>query len=223
MCDNIEERLKKLTLSRNDKSIVDIQKYIRGFLLRKSIRKLNDGMTFTYLEKCIKNYKNTIIFETTFNDLLKSKKIRKTNFPSHISENLVKFAFYKKYRVMPNWDVKVGDLEIDIPFCRHIRLEVKGSIDLCNGPPTFGPCESWDRIYFVDAKDILNDRYKIYEFKIKNTDLKWKNLKVNKNETYEDQCIQGRRPRLTFNEILNQIGAENYTILFDGLLRDLGN
>jgi len=59
------------------------------------------------------------------------------NFPSHISENIVKFALFKKYNIMPNWDTKTGDLDLF-----NLKIEVKGFSS--TGPSSFGPTEEWD-------------------------------------------------------------------------------
>ena len=183
------------------------------------VKQLQDGMDLDKLLECIKMYNQTIIFETHMNLILKKKKIRKTNFPSHISENIVKFVYLKKYGIMPNWDTDKGDLVIS-GFQKIIRIESKGSINLRNGPPTFGPTETWDYIYFVDGVDTLNFRYKVYEIKLKNSDTDWQNLKVSKTQTYGDQCVQSRRPRLNFDSIESQLG-DKCQLIFDGPISEL--
>ena len=55
---------------------------------------------------------------------------------------------------MPNWDIKKGDLLMD-KLINPLRFEIKGSIDLSNGPPTFGPKESWNYIYFKKVKKLI--------------------------------------------------------------------
>ena len=181
--------------------------------------KVIDSFTYDLLLACIENYNNAIKFENVMNKSLKKKKIRKTNFPSHISENIVKFAFYKTYKVMPTWDTDKGDLLLP-QYSK--RIECKGSINLSNGPPTFGPKEEWDYIYFVDGVETLDLKYKVYEIKLKNNSKKWKNMMVNKTETYHDHCIQGRRPRLTFDQISKNIGKD-CKLIFDGHISELNN
>lgn len=132
-------------------STILIQKWWRGHISRKGMKTLKDSMTLSCLEKCIDEFNKTIAFESEMNKLLKNKKIRLSNFPSHISENIVKFVLAKKYGVMPNWDTNKGDLCIHIKPSTTIQIKVKGSIDLSNGPPSFGPTENWDKIYFVDG------------------------------------------------------------------------
>tara|TARA_Y100000816_G_scaffold185932_1_gene134974 strand:+ start:4658 stop:5263 length:606 start_codon:yes stop_codon:yes gene_type:complete len=198
---------------------IKIQKIWRGYIIRKKNCTLKDGMNINMLEKCIESYKSTIEFEKMINNSLCNKKIRLSNFPSHISENIVKFVLFKKYKIMPTWDTDKGDLIFSF-LKKIIRIEVKGSIDLSNGPPTFGPTENWDFIYFVDGLNNSIKKYKVYEVKLSNISIQWKNMKVNKTQSYEDQCKQGRRPRLTFSEIQKQLG-DCCKLIFDGYISEL--
>ena len=118
---------------------------------------------------------------------------------------------------MPSWDMKPGDLMIN-----NLKLEVKGSLDLNNGPISFGPNENWNFIYFLDGYDTLNLNYKVYEIKHKNKSELWKSLKINKDETYENQCIQKRRPRINFNKIQEHFKDE-CKLIFNGNFKDLNN
>ena len=193
---------------------MSINAIIKGFQQRLHNKKLKDNMTLELLERCIDNYNNTIMMEKQINTHLSKKKIRQSNFPSHISENIAKFAICKRYGIMPTWDTEKGDLFI------NSQLEVKGSIDLHNGPPTFGPTEVWSHIFFVDGVDTQLKKYKVYHFPLSNDSDKWRNLKVNKTETYHDQCIQKRRPRLSFKQIQSQLPNE-CTLIFDGHISQL--
>ena len=56
---------------------------------------------------------------------------------------------------------------------------------------------------------------------ITNTDPLWKNIKVNKKETYEDQCNQSRRPRIGFDKIKEQLPDKYCKIIFDGNIKEL--
>ena len=197
-----------------------IQRRWRNYRNNQSIILLQDSMTFDLLMQCIDQYNNTIIFEKNINRQLKNKKIRQSNFPSHISENIVKFAYCKKYKIMPTWDTETGDLQLHYNPTEKIKIEVKGSINLYNGPPTFGPTEYWDIILFIDGKDTLNKNYKIFEIRLSPNTPQWEQLMVNKKETYKDQCKAGRRPRLAFKEIHNQL--QNYCkVIFDGHIDSL--
>lgn len=200
-------------------ALVKTQALYRGYILRKHNKILNDNFDINLLKKCINVYKNTINNEKNANKKLKNKKIRLSNFPSHISENIAKFAICHKYKIMPLWDTDKGDLIIKKNNIFR-RIEVKGSINLNNGPCTFGPKEEWDCIYFIDGLEFEKDIYKIYECKLSNKSDIWKNIKVNKTQTYEEQCLQKRRPRITFAELQKQLNS-NCSKIFEGNLDEL--
>jgi len=56
---------------------------------RNKLRRLKDSMDINILDKCIDIYNETIRSEEHINKLMKTKKIRKSNFPSHISKNII--------------------------------------------------------------------------------------------------------------------------------------
>ena len=201
--------------------IILIQSFIRKYLIKNKNKKICDGMTFELLNTCIDNYIDTIQQEKKINQVLKSKKIRLSNFPSHISENIAKFAIFNKYKIMPNWDIKKGDLLMD-KLINPLRFEIKGSIDLSNGPPTFGPKESWNYIYFIDGKENDIKKYKVYEVKLSNNSDIWRNIKINNSQTFFDQCNQGRRPRINFTNLQSQLG-DKCKLIFYGYLSELNN
>ena len=201
-------------------NVINIQRHWRGLFLRKKLTKLQDNMTPILLLESLNLYNNIIQTEKKINNSLKNKKIRYSNFPSHISENIVKFVFAKKYGVMPTWETKVGDLCLFHNETRFIKIEVKGSIDLSNGPSSFGPTECWDYLYFVDGVDHEKNFFKVYEIKLSNNSKEWKNIKVSKTDTYENQCFQKRRPRVNFKEIYKQLG-ENCSLIFNDNILNL--
>ena len=141
------------------------------------------------------------------------------NFPSEISENIVKYAFYKKYKFYPQWNIKSGDLIVPIKN-NNIIIKVKSFSSL--GPSSFGPNEKWDILYFVYAINYIKQKFIIYEIKLSNSSEIFSNIKINKNETYKFQCLQKRRPRINFYNLFPQI-KKYTTIIFDGYFRDLKN
>ena len=90
------------------------------------------------------------------------------------------------------------------------------------GPPTFGPTEKWDQLYFLDAIDYHDYKFKLYEVPLSNDSDEWKSLKVSKSQTFEDQADQGRRPRIVFDEIQTQLG-ERCKMMWEGDIRNLFN
>lgn len=196
----MEEVLDKMYLLKiNDKPIIKIQSLCRGYLTRKELQKPKDGMTMHILLKMLKKYNSKIIFNKKINEKLTKKKIRNENFPSEISENIVKFYIFKYHKIMGNWDTKCGDLEV-----LNKKIEIKGFMS--TGPSSFGPTEKLDVLYFVDCVKTLDGIFKIYEIKLSNENVIWKNIKISKKQTFKDACKQGIRPRLVFKSIEKQIG-----------------
>jgi hypothetical protein len=195
------------------RNIIKIQSLVRARYTRYKLYQNKDNMSIDLIKRLLDKYIEVCQLYDEINIHLNKKKCRKPNFPSEISENLVKFAFQRKYNITPCWDTKKGDLIINL-LNFNKRLEIKGFTSF--GPSSFGPTESWDYIYFVDAMDIMNKNFKIYEIRLSQNNKVWKNLKMNTKETYEDQCLQKRRPRICFNELLKQLKNEYYSIIFDG-------
>lgn len=188
--------------------ILLLQKTARGHLCRKNLRKPKDHMTIPLVLVLLQQYTAHYHYVCTLNNVLSKKKIRHTNFPSEISENIVKFVFYRTYGIMPTWDTDSGDLQ-----CGHMSIEVKAFSSI--GPTSFGPTEKWDRIYFLDATRFYHSFFRVYECKLKNTSPLWQQLRMNETETYGDQCRQGRRPRLCFQEISRQLGPDHCRLIFE--------
>ena len=151
---------------------------------------------------------------------MSKKKRRNENFPSDISENIAKFAVFKKYGIMPCWDTKKGDVIISKKSLSK-QLEIKGFMS--SGPSSFGPKEEWDILYFVDARDIYNKIFKVYEVKMTNKDDIFRNIKISKTENYGMIADGGKRPRGCFETIFKpQLG--NYCkLIFDGHISELDN
>lgn len=172
-------------------------------------------MTMEVVRKRLELY--TMYHQDTcqWNAYLDKKKIRHMNFPSEISENIVKFVFFHIYKIMPTWNTLSGDLE----FLGQM-IEVKAFSS--HAPTTFGPYEKWNMIFFLDATEFQKQTFRLYECRIANTDPLWQNLLVNRYQTYADQCMQGRRPRILFSKIHQQLGNK-CRLIFEGTLDELKN
>ena len=89
-----------------------------------------------------------------------------------------------------------------------------------DGPPSFTPSSEWDVIYFLDARKWLNNHFILYRVSLKRTSDEWKNIKVSKSQTFEDQTKQGRRPRITWESLKPQI--EPYCEkVYEGIFEDI--
>ena len=196
----------------NNTNAVIIQKYARRYLIMKRI----DNYDFDRLISSFNAYKNRakVVDETNKNN--KGKRLRHDNFYSDVSENIAKFALHKFIKVWVSWNTKVGDL----CMFGH-KIEVKGFIS--NGPCSFGPRETWDKIIFVDARDFRNNHVKVYLFHLSDSHEEWNNIRMNRtrNTRMLTQRRQGIRPRIIFDDLLPQIDPNKIRILFDGDINDL--
>ena len=137
-----------------------------------------DITTITSFLDSFIDYTNSI---SNINTKLKNRKIRNPNFPSEISENLVKLYLQKKEGKIAKWDISKGDI-----YYNGKLYEVKAYTS--HGPSSFGPNERWDILFFVDAINYKQKKFKIYKVKLSNNDDKWLNIKVNSTQTFKDQC-----------------------------------
>ena len=123
--------------------------------------------------------------------------------------------FIKKGDKTSNWNCKGGDLlskKEDKQECKCFTSD---------GPPSFTPSSDWDVIYFLDARKWLyHNTFIIYKINLKRTADEWKNIKVNKKHTFNDQCNQGRRPRIIWDSLYPQISTFCEKI-FEGVFDDL--
>jgi hypothetical protein len=208
-------------LKKHRSATIKIQSYWRGYNLRKELITLNDNYTFEILNRCLDKYIADLKFnDEIINPLMSKKKRRNENFPSDISENIVKFVIANKYRIMPCWDTDKGDIVIKKKDLFK-QIEVKGFMS--SGPSSFGPKEMWDWIYFVDGINIRNKMFKVYEIKLSNKSETFRDIKITKTETYGEQCDRKVRPRCGFETILKPQLGEHCKLIFDGHISKLDN
>jgi hypothetical protein len=143
-------------------------------------------------------------------------KVRLPCIPEDISENIVKnILHYKLNDKTSRWDCKKGDLESQ----KEGKQECKCFTS--DGPLSFTPSSEWDVIYFLDARNWLkNDTFILYRISLKRTSTEWKNIKVSKTQTFEDQTKQGHRPRIIWESLHPQI--ESYcSKVYEGTFYDI--
>ena len=137
-------------------------------------------------------------------------KVRMPNMPEHISENIAKMIIWRTGDPSSTWDCTKGDLL----STKEGKQEIKCFTS--DGPPSFTPSSNWDVIYFLDARNWLeSDRFVLHRVALKRTSDEWKAIKVNATQCFNDQCVAGRRPRITWNMLYPQI-ATHTTTVFDG-------
>jgi hypothetical protein len=187
---------------------VNLKKCINNLLKMNN----NDNYTIDILKKMFKLHAKyiRIIKKIKENNNI---KIRLPCIPEHISENLIKFMVYKSEKIKCNWNCK-GDLITNkyIIECKCITSD---------GPISFGPCEKWNFLYVLDGRKwIETGIFKLYKINLTNDSHEWKNIKVNKTQTFSDQCKQKRRPRIKWNALKKQIKMHIVRI-FKGTIDDI--
>ena len=143
-------------------------------------------------------------------------KFRFPSIPEDITENIIKFIIHKLGDTTSSWNCK-GDL-----------FSKKEGIQECkcftsNGPISFTPSSNWDYIYFLDARNWIDNTFILYKAKIKRTSDEWKQIKINKKQTFEDQCVQKRRPRIGWENLYPQITTyceKIYESTFDDIIKE---
>jgi hypothetical protein len=141
----------------------------------------------TYVESCLLAKKTTGV------------NFRMPGFPEDISENFVKYVIHRNGDTTSTWGCKKGDLHSEIEG----RQEVK--CFRSNGPLSFTPSSDWEVIYFMDARDYLDNHFTVYRANIKRTSDKWSAIKANKTETFGEHAAAGRRPRLIWKSLNAQL------------------
>jgi hypothetical protein len=166
---------------------IETKKNKLGDIKEDKERVLVRSLYLNYVEQCKITEELKLIYS----------KGRKPNFPECVSEYIARLV------CNATKCKKAGDIEY-----KTLRIEVKCFASL--GPISFGHSEAWDVIVFINA--IRPTKLKIIVYKISNTDEVWKNIMVNKNETFHKQCISKRRPRIKFKNLEEQLPKPIYVI-----------
>ena len=134
--------------------------------------------------------------------------------PEDISENIIKFILHKNGDKTSKWSTSTGDLHSDIEGIQECKCFTS------TGPLSFTPKSEWDIIYFLDAQKWLEEKFVLYKVNLKRTSEEWKNIKMNKKETFEDQRKVGRRPRINWYGLYSQI-KDHTEKIFDGTFDEI--
>ena len=151
-------------------------------------------------------------------------KARMSGIPEDISENIIKHIINNKLNDKTSrWNCNNGDLQSEKEGIQECKCFTS------DGPLSFTPSSHWDVIYFLDARKWLDDNYTLYRIPLKRTSEEWKNIKMNKIQTFEDQTNQGRRPRIIWESLYPQIESHcnkvyegNFEDIFIPLQAELG-
>jgi hypothetical protein len=144
-------------------------------------------------------------------------KVRLPFIPEDISENIVKFILRNKLNdTTSTWDCIKGDLQSK----KEGKQECKCFTS--DAPISFTPSSEWDVIYFLDARNWLNNKFILYRVLLKRTSSEWKNIKISKTQSFEDQIKQSRRPRIIWEYLQPQISSYCNKV-YDGTFDDIFN
>ena len=126
------------------------------------------------------------------NDALKRISTRGVNLPEAISENSFCLAFPYCVRVVK---LKKGKCSYDCINTRNgSKIQIKAS-SVGSDLTSFGPKSEWNELFFLDFS-FGDGSFKIYKIL---PDWIYKH-KVNRNQTFEQQQKQGRRPRFSITD-----------------------
>lgn len=147
--------------------------------------------------------------------------IRHQNPPEDVTENIVKFLI-NTHENDPSckWAKSIGlngDLYSDkYPIDSPIEIKALTS----DGPSSFGPNKKFGVIYFLDMRLWLTDKFTLWRVNLTNDSPEWKQIKMNKLQTYEEQCEEGRRPHISWDNIHSQMPdkcSKVYEGTFEGI------
>lgn len=123
-------------------------------------------------------------------------------------------------------------MKIKIKYCKNtVKCVVVPDEDTCtrveiknftsSGPMSFGPDECWDTLLILDGIEYRDMKFKLYEIPYSNASPLWSTMKINKKETFLEQCQQKRRPRISFDGVRDQLGENRCHLIWEGDIRDL--
>ena len=138
---------------------------------------------------------------------------RLPSIPEDISENIIKFIIQSLNDKTCRW-IRKHDLISEIEGIQECKCFTS------KGPISFTPKSEWDCIYFLDGIEWYKKKFKLYKFPYKRTSEEWKNIRVNKKQTFQNQCEQGRRPRIQWNDLYKQI-KDKCILIFNGSIEDI--
>ena len=179
-----------------------------------------DKYSIEVLQNRYADYKNSV--ETTMKIIKETNlPIRNQNPPEDITENIVKFLIRTKdgdHSV--KWAKAVslnGDLYSD-NYNHEYPIEVKAFTS--DGPSSFGPKKKFGVIYFLDMRGWLNNVFILWKVNVSSNSPEWKQIKMNKRQTNADQCEEGRRPHISWDNIHSQI-SEKCVKVYEGTFENI--
>lgn len=142
------------------------------------------------------------------------------NFPEVLSENLVRLVIhYHLGDITATRNTKSGDV-----WCVTLG-KVEAKCITSTGPISFTPKlqDAWNVLFLVDATLWIDNIFRVYKIDIASSDNAWKHIKVNADQTFEDQASQGRRPRAILTLLRKQIPEHKWTNVYEGGIDGIAN
>jgi len=154
----------------------------------------------------IPNIKKAYTLYKTYAEMLTSYGTRRPNFPEYVSEGLIRTILNKK-----------GDLSVKKCKGTDLMSDIEGRQEckcfVSTGPLSFGPNQIWSVLYVLDATKMNVDRFKLYRVGMNSDD--FSNIQISKNQTYLDQCLLGRRPKILWSSLMKKIPSNKISVVFD--------
>jgi hypothetical protein len=140
--------------------------------------------------------------------------IRLPNIPEDLTENICKFIVRN---ILGN-DTCVWCKGVGLPGDLHSESEkvMETKSFTSDGPCSFGPKKKFDTIYFLDLRSWLTNEIVLYRVSLSNESSIWKELKMNKNETFDKIAKDGKRPHISWEKILGQLTPDSYKEVYRG-------
>lgn len=211
------KELKQICKTENKKGIAKLNKaqLIEKIMSKEIENDVNDDAD-TYTQDVLKE--QFYIHNKYVRSRIESGKklniqFRLPSIPEDISENIIKFIIHKNGDTTSTWNCK-GDLLSSVEGKQECKCFTS------TGPISFTPSSEWNCIYFLDATNWLENHFILYRFPFSRTSDEWKNIKMNKTQSFEDQSLQGRRPRINWHGLLPQI-KNDCNKIFEGTFEDI--
>jgi hypothetical protein len=184
---------------------------------------LNDEYDEQLLIERLQNFKKMYISDQEL--INKGIPIRHQNTPEDITENIAKFiirkiendkscvwckGINKKYGL-------TGDLYSN-KYDKTTPIEVKSFTSI--GPSQFGPDKKFGVLYFLDLRKWLNNEIILWKVNLNHLSDEFKNIKVSKTQTMGEQFLEGRRPRISWDNIYPQI-SEFCEKIYEGTFENI--
>ena len=132
--------------------------------------------------------------------------IRHQNIPEDITENIVKFVIQNYDNdISCKWAKSIGK-KGDLYSEKYLDSPPEVKAFTSGGPSSFGPKKKFGVIYFLDMRrSLIDNLFVVWKVNVSNNSSEWKQLRMSKSQTNEDQCEEGRRPHISWDNIYSQM------------------